>query len=57
MQTSYDLNVSLQSYVQYISTEHNIKQNNLISFFVNLSKTISTTSDSFPLIMAHIFPI
>ena len=47
------MNVLLQSYVQCITTENNIKQNNFTSCFVNISKTISATSDSFLLIMSH----
>ena len=30
------------------------KQKNLTSFFANISKTTSATSDSFPLIMSHV---
>ena len=54
MQTPLELDIWLQSYEQFINTENNIKQRNLNSFFANISKTISATSDSFPLIMSHV---
>ena len=46
-----ELDAWLQSYEQFISTENNIKQKYLNPFFANISKTISATSDSIPLIM------
>ena len=39
---------------QFINIEINIKQNNLNSFYANISKTISAISDVFPLVMSHI---
>ena len=48
MQTPLELDIWLQSYKQFINAENNIKQWNYNSFFVNISKTISETSDSFP---------
>ena len=36
-------------------TKHNIIQNNLNSFFAHISKTIYATSDSFPLIISHMW--
>ena len=54
MQILLELDISLQSYEQYIDAENNVKQKNLNSFFVNISKTTPATSDSCPLIMSHI---
>ena len=36
--TTLKIDVWLQSYDQFISTEDNIKQKNLTSFFANISK-------------------
>ena len=47
--------MSGKSYDTFINAKNNIKQRNLnTTFFANISKTISPTSDSFPLIMSHI---
>ena len=53
MQAPLKLDIWLQSYEQFIKAENNIKQKNLNSFFANISKTLSATSDSFPLIMSQ----
>ena len=47
--TPYELDVWLQSYEQFISAENNIKQKISTSFFANISKTISATSELIPL--------
>ena len=52
--TPLSSNLKMLCYEQFVSTENNIKQMNLNSFFANISKTIYATSDSFPLIMSHI---
>ena len=54
MQTPLGLDIKLQSYDQFIIVENNTIQRNLNSLFANISKSISVTSDSFPLIMSHI---
>ena len=54
MQIPLKLDIRLQSYEQFINTQNNVKQNDFNSFFANISKTISATSDSFPLILSHI---
>ena len=48
MQIPLTLAVWLQSYQQCITAQNNVKQKDLISFFANISKSISATSDSFP---------
>ena len=52
MQILLKFYIWLQSYEQFRNTQNNIKQKDLNSFFADISKTISATSDSFPLIMS-----
>ena len=43
------------SYDKFVNAKNNIKQRNLNTVFANISKTIWPTSDSFLLIMSHIW--
>ena len=55
MQTPLQLDIWLQSYEGFGNAKYdNMKQRNLNTVFVNISKTRSPTSDSFLLIMSHI---
>ena len=54
MQTSLQLDIWLQSYEGFDNAKNNMKQRHLKTVFANISKTTSTTSDSFLLIMSHI---
>ena len=49
MQTPLESDIELQSYEQFIDAENKIKLGILTSFFVNITNTISATSDSFTL--------
>ena len=53
MQTSLQLDIWLQSYKGFVHSTNRIKQRNLNNVFTNISKTTSSTSDSFLLIMSH----
>ena len=55
MQTPLQLDIWLQSYEGFVNAKNNIKQRNLNTVFDNISKTTSPTSDSFLLIMSHMF--
>ena len=55
MQTPLQLDIWLQSSEEFVNIKNNIKQRNLNTIFANISKTTSPTSDSFLLIMSHIF--
>ena len=57
MQTSFKLDIWLQSSEKCINDKNNKKQKNYNTVFANISKAISPTSDSFPLIMSHITQI
>ena len=49
------LDIWLQSYEGFDNVKNNIKQRNLNTVFANISKTTSPTSDSFFLIMSHLW--
>ena len=55
MQTPLQLDIWLQSYEEFDNAKNSIKQRNWNAVFVNISKPISPTSDSFLLIMSHIW--
>ena len=55
MQIPLELDIWLQSYDAFVNTKNNTQQKNLNTVFANISRTISPTSDSFPLIMSHIW--
>ena len=55
MQIPWKLHIWLQSYKEFVDAKNNIKQTKLNAVFANISKTISPTSDSFPLIMSHMY--
>ena len=54
MQTPLQLDIWLQSYEEFVNAKNNIKQRNWNTVFANISKPISPTSDSFPLIMSQV---
>ena len=53
MQTPWKLHIWLQSYEEFVDAKNNIKQKNLNTVLANISKSISPTSDSFPLILSQ----
>ena len=57
MQTLLQLDICLQSYEGFDNSKNNMKQRNWNTVFANISITTSPTSDSFPLIMSHIYMI
>ena len=48
------LKLNIWSYDEFINAKNNIKQKNLNTVFVIISKTLSPTLDSFLLIMSHV---
>ena len=55
MQTLLQLDICLQSYEGFDNSKNNMKQRNWNTVFANISITASPTSDSFLLIMSHMF--
>ena len=55
MQTQLQLDIWLQSYEGFVNAKNNIKQKEFEYCFANISKTTSLTSESFLLIMSHMY--
>ena len=55
MQTLLRLDIWIQSYSKFVNVKNNVKQENLNTVFANISKSLFPTSDSFPLIMSHMY--
>ena len=55
IQTPSQLNIWLQSYEQFFKVKNNVKHKNLSPLLACNSKSIFPTSDSFSLIMSHMY--